>query len=325
MLPGTRIFQCILLAASVLLGDGEGRVVVTVDGAGIVRNEIDFALAPFRAAIADLRERGTAAEKESAAKAMVDSAISHAIVIKIQQLLAVEKGIISDPSYPAFRQKWQEENSSRRTAIGKGDVVYGPAEFTEAAFYDYNTSNILSQLKSSFAKENVDITDQRLRARYDSLRERMFRMPDAMTFLRIDVPLSESGQLDDLRKDIVDGRSIDEMLQQYRCSVDTITAGEWKSLNGGEDVAAITQKAGLLRSGEVSSWMREEDMQVVLKCLTREPAGFIPFEQVRATLRAQIIDSEFDGVVKQRRVQTVVSVDSSEYRRLLSDLPGAGK
>jgi hypothetical protein len=73
--------------------------------------------------------------------------------IKVQQRMAREKGLIDDISYAAFRRVFDEENARRAAAVEANEVVHGPVQQTENAFYYVRFRDLAFRLKETLAKE----------------------------------------------------------------------------------------------------------------------------------------------------------------------------
>lgn len=73
---------------------------------------------------------------------------------KVQQIEAKKYGILDDTSYDAFLSKLKQENERRSAALAKGQIIYGPTQYTEQMYYGYVLSNIAIQLKKALAEKS---------------------------------------------------------------------------------------------------------------------------------------------------------------------------
>lgn len=74
--------------------------------------------------------------------------------IKIQQIMAKEKGIVGDISYDGFLRQMEEANRKRQQTAGKG-VIYGPVNYNEHTYFEYVFSNMVIRLKQKMAGEGL--------------------------------------------------------------------------------------------------------------------------------------------------------------------------
>jgi len=74
--------------------------------------------------------------------------------IKIQQLMAKERGIVSDISYDGMLKLMKEENKKRQQAAGKS-VVFGPVAYDEHTYFEYMFSNMVIELKRKLTEEGL--------------------------------------------------------------------------------------------------------------------------------------------------------------------------
>ncbi|MEV6483033.1 hypothetical protein [Streptomyces sp. NPDC051576] len=74
--------------------------------------------------------------------------VTHATVVLG---LAHREGLLADPGYDAFLADWAAENTRRAKAVAAHQVVYGPAQYTEANYLSYVLHNLDAQLETELA------------------------------------------------------------------------------------------------------------------------------------------------------------------------------
>lgn len=77
------------------------------------------------------------------------------VEIKVQQKMALERGLASDISFREFRAALANENAGRTAALSNNEAIYGPRRFGETAFYYVRLRGLIHRLKHSLAASVV--------------------------------------------------------------------------------------------------------------------------------------------------------------------------
>ncbi|MGO4347434.1 hypothetical protein AB4Z45_18265 [Paenibacillus sp. MCAF9] len=75
------------------------------------------------------------------------AALDEAVQIKMQQIIAKNEGIVQRIDYIDFRENWVLENNRRKKAAEQKQLIYGPLQYEENAYYEYVFSNMVLQYK----------------------------------------------------------------------------------------------------------------------------------------------------------------------------------
>ncbi|QWU17593.1 hypothetical protein SAMN04487895_12627 [Paenibacillus sophorae] len=76
--------------------------------------------------------------------------------VKVQQIAAKEAGIAEDIGYEAFLSRLDAENRTRSSRLRRGEVIYGPRQYSEQAYYRYTLANLELALRQQLAEEEGD-------------------------------------------------------------------------------------------------------------------------------------------------------------------------
>jgi hypothetical protein len=96
--------------------------------------------------------------------------------LKMEQILAKDKGIIEDISYEAFLDALKNENNTRKKSIESGKVIYGNKQFGELEYYNYRQSNLVLELKKKLMDNELKPSDGELEAYYLQKRDNMYKL-----------------------------------------------------------------------------------------------------------------------------------------------------
>jgi hypothetical protein len=111
-------------------------------------------------------------------------ALDESIRIITQQILARNKGLLEDISYSGFLNRLNSLNESRKQTVINKKVIYGPIEYTESEYFDYLLSLDIIALKEKLAREDFDISENNIRAFYNSNKNELYRKRDSMNVVQ---------------------------------------------------------------------------------------------------------------------------------------------
>ena len=93
--------------------------------------------------------------------------IERLTVIKAEQQMMQEAGILESADYAAFYDDWQEENRRRQEASSRGEVLYGPVSYTEKQYYTKRLDQGRMALQEQLSAGQLAVTEAERRAFYE--------------------------------------------------------------------------------------------------------------------------------------------------------------
>lgn len=90
-------------------------------------------------------------------------AIENAKRCKVQQILALEKGIISTTNFDEIEKEMDKVNGERKLKVEKGEPIYGPMQFTSRTYFAHVFDKMVIELKNELAKRELKPSDEELR------------------------------------------------------------------------------------------------------------------------------------------------------------------
>ncbi|GEM_PF-6149192 len=293
-------------------------VIGQVNGFPIVRQELDFILTPFRSSIASLKGDSGRIPKDSIAS-LFQEAVRYTVEYKLQNILAVEAGILQDPSYRGFHQTWLEENRSRKKAREQNRIVYGPIEFSEYAYFEYRGSLLKMRLKERMLGGSNRIPETEIIAYYDTVKEKLFKQPDSLFLIIVQLP-SVTDTVREVVKTVLSTTTDTSKLIRFGCSIQyrTIDGSEGEELM--EEESKVHPYAVALQPGEVSDWFTLGNSEAILKCIDRKSRGYSSYTVVRDLVRSRVIDERYAKVVSQKYQNAVVEMDNHLLNTMLDSL-----
>ncbi len=107
-------------------------------------------------------------DKEVPAEVIKKKAIDDCVEIKLQHILAKDKGIIPDITYKTFLENLKQENIRRKKVLTQNGVIYGPEQYTEKTYFDYIFSNMQIKLKTKLGQDTFHISNDELQNFHES-------------------------------------------------------------------------------------------------------------------------------------------------------------
>jgi len=117
-----------------------------------------------------------------------EQTLNNSIFIKMEQILANERGIIDDITYEYFLEILEEENAHRRQAREQGQVVHGVSEVSEESFFNSRHQYMVEYLLESLIHEGLITPSRAEIEQYFNDNIDNFRHPDDLTVQIIYVP-----------------------------------------------------------------------------------------------------------------------------------------
>ena len=249
-------------------------------------------------------------------------AFDEIVRIKVQQILAKEKGIIKSADYKEFLNELKKENKTRKDASKGNKVIYGPDTYGEIGYFNYFYDNIVGELKKKLSQKELLIPEQELVESYELLKNTQFKIPDTIRIQKINVSFADDkGIISQQKKS-----SANEAIEEAKIKLDNGEAFEkvaaLYNINGEiieqtfnkedfKDKASsnntIINAAKKLEIGEISEIIEGSASYAIIRSIGREEQGFIPYEEARVTIRNEKIDREYknyiDDLVDDARIE----------------------
>lgn len=106
----------------------------------------------------------TETEGESPLEMLKEMALEKAVRCKVQQIMALEKGIVDHIDFDQMMLEMQEENLRRKKKIEQGEVVYGAKSYTERTYFAHEFDKMVIQLKFALSEGELKPSEKDLKA-----------------------------------------------------------------------------------------------------------------------------------------------------------------
>ncbi|MEO9514081.1 MAG: hypothetical protein ABJN84_03110 [Flavobacteriaceae bacterium] len=82
---------------------------------------------------------------------------------KIQQLLALQKGIVSTINFDEIMLDLEKVNAERKRKVEKGEPIYGPIQFTSRTYFSHVFDKMVIALKNELSKDELKPNNKQLK------------------------------------------------------------------------------------------------------------------------------------------------------------------
>ncbi|WP_223260445.1 peptidyl-prolyl cis-trans isomerase [Paenibacillus ihbetae] len=298
----------------------------TVDGFPIHANEFQRAIHANKSVIIRYFYEKYGAEQSAAfwntsyggefpLELLKKKALEDTVNLKIQQIIAMEQGVLTDISYGSFEQNFNQENERRQKAINNNQVVFGPAQYTEEAYLEYVMGNSILSVKNRLMERDWKPNDEQLKTFYETKKDQLYKAPATV-------------KVQQLSASFIDGsRNVDEKLKdQIMRKMETALAKSASGLSFEQAAkeldqtgkvteqlynldsyrhnarSPVAQAAAKLRIGEISGIIEENGHFHLIQRIENERAGskYLSLEDIKEQALRDYIDHSYKEYVRKR-------------------------
>ena len=234
---------------------------------------------------------------------------------KLQQQLAYEYNIIADYSYQGFLDAMEKENAQRAQKVQNGEAIYGPQSYDKDTYYDYTFSNMVIALKDSLSQEGgiLYADDATLKNYYEQIKEQQFKKVDTASYRVYSIAFDtgsgtyaytkdQATQMLSAVRDIIlrsynETSAVPAAYPEVEITELEITDETANSVYKSDQI--LYEQSQKLQPDEVSEVFEDMYYIRVLKCYSRESAGYKPYEDVIDAVRSMYNDEKYDAYIEQ--------------------------
>lgn len=251
--------------------------------------------------------------------------------IKIQQMLAREKGIVQDISYAGFLGSLEKENNRRKEALQNRQVIYGPAEYSKETYYDKLFSDLAHELQAKLASEWA-FPDQEIEAFYETEKDAKFKKTDSIRVNVLFVPFGKDFKeealrlIDRIKQRLDDGEPFDKTTvsaviaesgaqsvkpefgeQTFDKSSVRMDMMRWPRL------LEATKKLSL---NQISGVVEESDGFYLIRCIEKLDMGYEAMEEVKDRIKAALAARNYEIWTDARMKEANIEIDPAAFNRI---------
>lgn len=320
---------------------GDRAVVATVNGEPVTVAEFRLLLGKHRASVYGYFHDKYAADNtpqfwttsfggEVPLEKLKAEAIHESATIKVQQQLALQKGLVADIDFPAFLRKLRAENKRRAAAVAGGQAIYGPSSYDERAYYDLTFGDLVAALKKKIGEEQIS-SDEALRQAYEQNKDALFAKTDRQRLRQLTVPYTGDGAVSRERAEalieaieakLAAGSEFATLFADYRQADTGPVAASERTVddstlrNDAVSGPQWTDAALRLDAGSVSPVIEENGAFTIMQCAERVKLGYVPFAEAKATVKALLTDQAYERMVAKLVGDADIAINDKVYKEV---------
>jgi len=267
---------------------------------------------------------------EQPAEFLKEKALHECVRIKIQQMLARDKGIVRDISYSALLDEMNKENKKRKQAVQSKRIIYEPLEFDEQNFLYYQLDKIIFEIKAVFVGDIFDVSESNLKQFYDNNKDDLFKEKEFIKIRQISISVKNEekkkfaeryadakNDLNQVKRALETDRDSSELLSRDNVVIQDFVFDESTPFIDEKINYKLIQTALGLKPGKISEIIEHETGPFIIKCLTRQEGQYFPYEQVTEIVRANYIDYCYNKFIDEQIKNAGIKINKSVYQSVV--------
>lgn len=230
---------------------------------------------------------------------------------------AMEMGYVNSVSYDDFLARMENENQIRKEKIERGEVVYGLMEYSEDLYREYELDIFQKAYCDVTTNEGMDITDEQRQAYYEEYKDTYFVAYDdiSIDYLKVYCETEEElraykSQMTDIYKSMDQEHSLEMLVQGYPellayYASEDILSNEYSVY--AKTIPDVLEHAMDLSAGESTQVIESDNVLYLIECTSRTEYDYHPIEDVADNINAELRESIYDSIVKQRAEMIQIS------------------
>lgn len=234
-------------------------------------------------------------------------ALTELVKIKVQQILLRQNNLSPDITYGYFLKELAAENARRKQAVNTGQPVYGPVEYSENSYFEYQMQNKVARLKEILFEKDGSPDQAKLQNFYEAVKDQYYKLDDRVKVQKIVLPFGTNqaaarAQAEQLKLRLDRGEDFEKLAflttpglnpSEFEQVFDKTTRRTDSETNPVSKAAALH-----LPLNRVSELLEEGSSFVLLKCVERQPQGYQAFAEVQPNVRQKYLDDNYDRLVE---------------------------
>jgi len=271
----------------------------------------------------------TSFDGEVPAEVLKEKALDESVKIKVRQMIAKELGVLQDISYQGFVHQLDQENARRAKAIENHQVVYGPAQYDEEAYFEYVLTNSMISVKQNMQMNSNKPDEQMLKGFYNTHKDELYSTPGMVKVQRISISFLDSNDHADVIKkeqakkememvnaELASGASFMDLAEAFM-DKDVEKELIFNLGNDRQNARSPLAQASLkLTVQEKSSIIEENGSYNIVKCIEKiEPgSGYKAYEETKEQVLNDYIDNKYEERIRQKLSEAQIVLNESSYQ-----------
>lgn len=247
--------------------------------------------------------------------------IKKLVEINKHLVLAREFGQLDDISFKAIQNKYELENKRRSEAIEKGEVIYGPKEFSMFTFFSYWYSNLVIDIRKAWG--NRYQPDKNSLHSYYMRHQNNYKSPDELLLTEVSVAYGDNldkNKAIQLAGEILSSKSFDPNICEYTgVECKEFTMPDKGTMESEDYLGERYELARQLQVGELGGPIEDNKKRriVLILCKQRKVGDSQAFEEVSHIVKKDFIDEEFQIYLIERTARAEIEIVCNDFDDIL--------
>ena len=255
------------------------------------------------------------------------------IHIKVEQILARDRGLIDDITYEYFLEALDKENSRRSNAFEQGQVVHGLLQLSEESFFNSRHNDMVSQLIGQLRIEGVIAPTQNQIEQfyYENIQD--FRNQDDLSVQVIYVPYMFGDEVSENRaREILEDILLQIQVSSFDIVAERVRNGEFYGVLIQEiDINEETDPAEFasfwiainevqeLPVGDVSEIIDNFENMTIIRCTARTYRGFMSLddEGVISWISNRLLRVHYAGFIAEQIAAADIVINYDVFNNMM--------
>lgn len=242
--------------------------------------------------------------------------------IKIQQKMAVERGLIESSDYSSIMDKLNSENAERKEKKENNMVVYGVTEYTPLQYYEDSIAKMTIALKNNLAENYFKPDETELEAFYEENKDIYYKMVNrcGVILYKFKENVPEIAELENFRTAIISGFDMEADIEANGGIVEQCIIDSQSERLYSMEYPELVQDLSEADEGYVSDIFYTENGAYFAKFASVEKNIYKSYDEVKENVKKMYIDSLFNNYlnnqVENAKIQKGLAYDKITFNEI---------
>lgn len=261
-------------------------------------------------------------EDEVPLEVLKEKTLEQCVDIKLSQIVAKEKGVIDDISYSEFQKRLVEENKRRKESVENNEPIYGPVEYRERDYFEYELTNIIIKSKDYIMNKEISFEGDVINKYYDEIKDEYFKIEDTIKVQQIfiqfkDEDINKYKELsEEVKIKLENNEDLNSLIEE---GVIEVTERAFTPESASEDEnknSELRDSVYNLKLNEISDLIEVGNGYYIMKCVSINENGYKDIEEVEGLVKTYYADERYNEVIEEMKKNADININEKGYKSI---------